>query len=105
MNGSSRSGNLDLSVVIVSYNVRSYLAECLDSIEAACDGIGKEIFVVDNASIDGSAQWVAEHYPAISLFANTENVGFARAVNQALRLAQGPYVLLLNPDTLSLIHI
>jgi len=60
MHASIRGGNVDLSVVIVSYNVRPYLAECLDSIEAACDGIGKGIFVVDNASIDRSAQWVAE---------------------------------------------
>jgi len=100
VHASIRGGNLDLSVVIVSYNVRPYLAECLNSIEAACDGIGKEIFVVDNASIDRSAQWVAEHCPAVSLFANTENVGFARAVNQALRFTQGRYVLLLNPDTI-----
>ena len=89
----------DLSVVIVSYNVEHYLAACLDSIPAGCDGLSVEVFVVDNASPDGSAELVARRFPEAHLLANAENVGFARAVNRALALTRGRYALLLDPDT------
>ena len=91
---------LDLSVIVVSWNVRSYLAPCLRSIQAAIHGLRAEIFVVDNASKDGSAWMVAQDFPEIKLIANRQNLGFGRANNQALRVSRGKYVLLINPDTL-----
>ena len=89
---------VDLSVIVVSYNVRSYLAECLRSLPDACTGLTWESFVVDNASHDGSAALVATEFPSVRLLAKGGNVGFARAVNTALPLTRGRYVLLFNPD-------
>jgi len=89
----------DLSIVIVSYNVARYLAACLGSLDAGCDGLAVEVFVVDNGSRDRSADLVARQFPGVHLLLNAENLGFAKAVNRALRLARGRYVLLLNPDT------
>ena len=91
---------VDLSVIVVSWNVRNYLAPCLRSIQAAVKGLRAEIFVVDNASKDGSAWMVAQDCPEINLIANRQNLGFGRANNQALRLSRGKYALLINPDTL-----
>ena len=88
------------SVVIVSYNVRHYLEQCLDSVQKAIDGIEAEVFVVDNASSDDTVSYVSQHYPWVKLIANEENLGFSRANNIAIRQAQGDYVLLLNPDTI-----
>ena len=90
---------MDLSVVIVSYNVRRFLEQALRSVFAALEGLEGEVWVVDNASSDGSAQMVREQFPQVKLIANRENVGFARANNQAVERARGRYVLLLNPDT------
>lgn len=90
----------DLSIVIVSYNVRDYLAACLSALPEATVGLSFETFVVDNASRDGSPDTVRARFPEIHLITNATNVGFARAVNQALPLASGRYFLLLNPDTL-----
>lgn len=87
---------VDLSIVIVSYNVRDLLAQCLQSV--VCD-LSPEVFVVDNASSDDSAAMVREKFPAVHLIANAENRGFAAANNQAFPLTRGRYVLLLNPDT------
>jgi N-acetylglucosaminyl-diphospho-decaprenol L-rhamnosyltransferase len=84
--------------VIVSYNVRDYLAACLAALPEATAGLSFETFVVDNASGDGSADLVRDRFPGVHLIANTVNLGFARAVNQALPLAAGRYFLLLNPD-------
>jgi len=91
---------MDVSVVVVSYNTRDLLAECLHSVAASAQdsALAVETFVVDNASRDGSAAMVAAGFPDVTLLANTENVGFARACNQALRRARGRHVLLLNPD-------
>ena len=91
---------VELSVVIVSYNVRDFLDQCLTSLERALRGINAEVWVVDNASTDGSAAMVRRRYPWVRLLENRENVGFARANNQALRRARGRYLCLLNPDTL-----
>ncbi len=91
---------VELSVVIVSYNVRDFLDQCLTSLERALRGIAAEVWVVDNASTDGSAAMVRRRYPWVQLVENHENVGFARANNQALKKASGRYVCLLNPDTL-----
>ena len=91
---------MDLSVVIVSYNVQRFLQQCLSSVYAAGDGMSLEVWVVDNASVDGSVQMVRQQFPQAHLIANADNRGFAKANNQALRQATGDYLLLLNPDTL-----
>lgn len=90
---------MKLSVVIVSYNVRSYLDQCLQSVQKALEGIEGEVFVVDNHSDDDSVVTVREEYPWVTLIENQENLGFAKANNQAIRQSQAEYVLLLNPDT------
>lgn len=89
----------DLSVIIVSYNVRYYLEQCLRSVFASQGGLTLEVFVVDNNSTDNSVAYLSERFPQVRFIANKENVGFSRANNQAIRQAQGRYVLLLNPDT------
>jgi GT2 family glycosyltransferase len=88
-----------LSIVIVNYNVRHFLEQCLLSVEKALKGISAEVFVVDNNSVDGSQVMVQEKFSWVKAINNRENVGFAAANNQAIRQAQGKYVLLLNPDT------
>ncbi len=92
---------MDLSVVIVSWNVKQLLRECLASVYRSFDGQGAtyEVIVVDNASTDGSADMMAEDYPRATVIANVENKGFAAANNQGLAKASGRYVVLLNPDT------
>lgn len=89
-----------LSVVIVNYNVKYFLEQCLHSVFAAAEGIDTEVWVVDNNSIDGSVQMVRDKFPEVNLIANSDNPGFATANNQALRQCSGEYILLLNPDTL-----
>ena len=89
-----------LSVVIVNYNVRYYLEQCLRSVLRALVGIPAEVWVVDNASTDGSLEYLCPRFPEVKFIANTENQGFSRANNQAIRQSKGEYVLLLNPDTL-----
>ena len=90
---------MKLSIVIVNYNVRHFLEQCLISVYKALDGIAAEVFVVDNNSVDGSVAMVQEKFPQVTCIANTVNVGFAKANNQAMRQAKGEYILLLNPDT------
>lgn len=87
----------DISVIIVSYNTRDIIATCLDSIINVGNS-KKEIFVVDNASTDGSVELIRINYPDINLIVNKENQGFAAANNQALRLSRGRYIFLLNSD-------
>jgi hypothetical protein len=90
----------DLSVVIVSYNVRDLLHACLKSIRNPQSAIrNPEIVVVDNASGDSSAEMVQEAFPEVRLIANAVNAGFAAATNQGIRASSGRHVLLLNPDT------
>lgn len=92
-----------LSVIIVNYNVRYFLEQCLDSVGKALEHLAPqtaEVFVVDNASVDGSQQMVKYKFPWCRLLENTENVGFSKANNQAIRQSGGRYILLLNPDTL-----
>ncbi len=98
----------DLSIIIVSWNTRDLLSQCLTSIALDLERIpptprllssSPEVFVVDNASTDGSAQMVREEFPWVRLIENAENAGFARANNQAIRESMGRYVVLLNPDT------
>jgi GT2 family glycosyltransferase len=90
---------MKLSVVIVNYNVKYFLEQCLHSVEAAIKGIDAEVFVVDNNSVDGSVEMVREKFPDVKLIANTVNTGFSVANNQAIKVASGEYILLLNPDT------
>lgn len=90
---------MKLSVIIVNYNVKHFLEQCLHSVYKAAKGIETEIFVVDNNSVDGSAQLIREKFPDLYFIENKENVGFSRANNQAIRKAKGEYILLLNPDT------
>ena len=89
-----------LSVVIVNYNVKFYLEQCLESVRRASEGLQVEVFVVDNLSTDGSVEYLRERFPEVTFIENKENVGFARANNQAIRQSKGEYVLLLNPDTI-----
>lgn len=88
-----------LSIVIVNYNVCYFLEQTLKSVFNALKNIEAEVFVVDNASVDGSVEMVRAKFPQVQLIANTENVGFSKANNQAIRTSRGKYVLLLNPDT------
>ncbi len=90
---------MDLSVIIVSFNVSGYLRECLKAVNIATKTIDSEIFVVDNNSSDDSCEMVTNEFPRVTLIRNKTNEGYARANNQALRLSSGRYVLLLNPDT------
>ena len=89
-----------VSIVIVSYNVRQLLVQCIDSVRKALAGLDGEIVVVDNCSKDDTQVYLETNYPDVRLLANQENVGFARANNQAIRQSDSDYVLLLNPDTL-----
>ncbi len=91
---------MKLSVIIVSYNVKFYLHQCLTAVERAARGLDVEVYVVDNGSSDGSAECVRKLHPAVHFIQNPENMGFARANNIAIRQSGGDYVLLLNPDTL-----
>jgi GT2 family glycosyltransferase len=88
-----------ISIVIVSYNVSKLLDECLQSVARALQGIDGEVFVVDNHSVDKTIAMLKEKHPEVKVIANEENVGFSRANNQAIRLSEAEYVLLLNPDT------
>ncbi len=90
---------MKLSVIIVNYNVKYFLEQCLSSVFQALKGIESEVFVVDNDSVDGSVEMVREKFPLVKVIANRENVGFSKANNQAIRKAGGEYILLLNPDT------
>jgi len=91
---------LKLSVIIVNYNVSAFLEQALASAVKAMRGIEGEIYVVDNHSVDNSVAMVRERFPQMKLIENQDNVGFAKANNQAIRISTGEYVLLLNPDTL-----
>lgn len=90
---------VDLSICIVSWNTENVLRGCLGSIYERTKGISYEIFVVDNASRDGTVEMVRKYFPGVCLIVNKENKGFAAANNQAMRLAQGRHVIFLNPDT------
>jgi GT2 family glycosyltransferase len=91
--------SVDVSVVVVSYNVCNELLRCLESVQAGSDDLAVEIIVVDNASGDGTAAAIDERFPAAKLVVNPVNQGFSAANNQGIRLARGAHVLFLNPDT------
>jgi GT2 family glycosyltransferase len=90
---------MKFSVIIVNYNVACFLEQCLQSVYVALKNIHAEVFVVDNNSVDNSVEMVENKFPQVHLIQNKKNVGFSKANNQAIRLAKGEYILLLNPDT------
>lgn len=90
---------MKLTVVIVNYNVKYFLEQCLHSVRKALTNVSGEVYVVDNNSVDRSVELVREKFPEVIVIANKDNKGFSYANNQAMKLAKGEYVLLLNPDT------
>ena len=90
---------MKLSIIIVNYNVKYFLEQALWSVRKASKNIAVELFVVDNNSVDDSVLMVQTKFPEVHLIVNKENLGFSTANNQAIRIAQGEYILLLNPDT------
>ena len=95
-----RPPEIDLSLIVVSYNTRERLMACLRSVFAFTQDLEFEIFVVDNNSPDNSADAVAEHFPQVHLIRNLDNRGYSCAANQALRQSRGRYCILLNSDAL-----
>jgi GT2 family glycosyltransferase len=93
---------MDVSIIIVSWNTCGLLRDCLRTVIEQTGEVSHEIFVIDNASHDGSAEMVGAEFPSVKLIANNDNRGFAAANNQGLRNALGRYILLLNPDTIIL---
>jgi len=91
---------MDVSVIIVNYNVRYFLEQCIIGIQAGSKNLKVEIIVVDNNSSDDSCEMLQNSYSEVFLIRNSENVGFSKANNQAVEKAKGKFVLLLNPDTL-----
>lgn len=92
---------IDLSVIILNYNTKDFLRDCLQSIKKAkTDGLGFEIIVVDNASTDSSVAMVKKEFPEVKLIVNKQNLGFAAGNNIGFKKAKGRYLLLLNPDTI-----
>lgn len=89
-----------LSVIIVNYNVRYFLEQCLHSVIQAGSGMDMEVIVVDNASTDGSADYLQTVFPQVKFIRNDYNAGFAKANNRGLAQATGSYILFLNPDTI-----
>lgn len=93
-----------LTVIIVNYNVKYYLYQCLEALRRSCSGIDWEVYVVDNNSTDGSLSYIDQmykdgSYPELHVISNKSNPGFGRANNQAYRCSKGEFVLFLNPDT------
>jgi len=93
---------LDLSIIIVNYNTKEFLKNCLTSILSSIDGkLNYEVIVVDNCSSDNSSEMVRKEFPKVKLIANKNNVGFSKANNQGVKISQkSRYVLFLNPDTI-----
>jgi GT2 family glycosyltransferase len=90
---------VDLSIAVISYNTRDLLLACLQSVSERTTGVDYEVIVVDNASRDGSVEAVRTRFPYVTVIANAENDGFAKACNQAAAVSSGRYLLLLNSDT------
>lgn len=89
---------MDLSIIIVNWKVRELLGGCLNSIFSRLKGQEFEVIVVDNASEDGSVEMIKRKFPEVKLIINNENLGFAKACNQGIKIAQGKYLFFLNPD-------
>ena len=91
---------MKLSVIIVNYNVKYFLEQCLNSLEQAAKGISHEVIVVDNASTDASTEYITARFPNVKWMACKENNGFSKGNNIAFAQAKGEYLLMLNPDTI-----
>lgn len=91
---------IELSIIIVNYNVKAFLQNCLLSIQKATENISTEIIVIDNASDDGSVEIIKKNFPHINLIESKENLGFSKANNLGLKIAKGKYICLINPDTI-----
>ena len=91
---------MDLSIIIVNYNVKEFLLNLLDSLTKALTNFESEIIVVDNASDDGSVEVVRNRFSKVNLIENKINLGFGAANNQGLQKAKGKYIVLINPDTI-----
>ena len=89
-----------VSIIIVNYNVKEFLQNLIHSIAKAVKNFQSEIIIIDNASQDGSVEYIKEKFPTVTLIENEVNVGFSKANNQGLKIAEGEYILLLNPDTI-----
>jgi GT2 family glycosyltransferase len=92
---------LDISVVIVTWNGKEFIGRCLSSIRCALRSLRAEVFIVDNASTDGTPDLVEKEFPDFTLIRNTDNFGFARANNIAMNFARGKYVCLINSDVIA----
>ncbi|NWF90905.1 MAG: glycosyltransferase [Ignavibacteriaceae bacterium] len=91
---------MELSIIIVNYNVKEFLQNLIHSLQKALSNITHEIIVVDNASDDGSVDFISDKFPQIKLIANSTNLGFSKANNIGLKISKGKYILLINPDTI-----
>ena len=98
MAGTLSAKEIDLSIIVVAYNVKELCDECFRAIRASKDTLRKEILFVDNGSVDGTADHVAEHFPEVTLIRSPTNLGFIRANNLAYTRAKGKYILMLNSD-------
>jgi len=96
----SKTASVDISVVIVGWNAKHYLDLCLESLAKAPPRRSKEVFVVDNASTDDSVEMIEAKYPWVKLIKSSENLGFAKGNNVAIRQCQGRYIALVNPDVI-----
>src|SRR4030067_24291 len=102
MNFTFRTQLMDVMIIIVNWNTREILRNCLNSIFQNISNLTCEVIVVDNGSSDGSGIMVKEDFRDVKLIQNTENKGFAAANNQGIKIATGRYILLLNSDTIVL---
>ncbi len=91
---------MNISIIIVNYNVKHFLEQCLYSVQAALKNVGGEIIVVDNASSDNSIEYLQPKFPLAKFIANKVNSGFGKACNQGYKMALGKFILFLNPDTI-----
>ncbi len=91
---------MDLSIIIVNYNTKLLIEQCLHSIKKADRNLDCEIIVIDNNSTDGSKEYLSQKFPEIKYVFNNDNLGFARACNQGFKISSGNYILFLNPDTI-----
>ncbi len=90
---------MDISVIIVNWNSKDYVRQCLASLQAHCTSVAHEVVVVDGGSFDGCGEMLAKEFPAVIFVQLDKNVGFARANNEGVRRSRGRYLLFLNPDT------
>ena len=91
---------MQLSVIILNYNVRYFLEQCVLSVQNALEGIDGEIIVIDNNSSDDSCVMMQQRFPEVKLISNTENLGFPKGNNIGVAQAKGEYICILNPDTI-----